>query len=53
LDKRQPYWSRLEQLLDQSTRRGFSSLGRSELQELGLLYRQIAADLAVLREDRG
>lgn len=53
MDKRQPYWSRLEQLLDQSTRRGFSSLGRSELQELGLLYRQIAADLAVLREDRG
>ena len=27
--------------------------GRSELQELGLLYRQIAADLAALREDRG
>lgn len=52
MDKRQPYWSRLEQLLDQSKRRGLSSLGRSELQELGLLYRQIAADLAVLREDR-
>jgi len=43
----------LEQLLDQSARKGLSSLGRSELQELGLLYRQIAADLAALREDRG
>jgi uncharacterized membrane protein SpoIIM required for sporulation len=29
------------------------SLSRSELQEVGLLYRQIAADLAALREDRG
>jgi uncharacterized membrane protein SpoIIM required for sporulation len=43
----------LEQLLDQSARKGLSSLGRSELQEVGLLYRQIAADLAALREDRG
>jgi hypothetical protein len=53
LDKRKPYWIRLEQLLDDSARRGLSSLGRSELQEMGLLYRQIAADLAALREDRG
>lgn len=53
LDKRKPYWARLEQLLDQSARKGFSSLGRSELQELGLLYRQIAADMAALREDGG
>ncbi len=51
LEKRKPYWIRLEQLLDQSTKSGFRSLGRSELQELGLLYRQIAADLATLRED--
>ena len=53
LDKRKPYWIRLEQLIDDSARRGLSSLGRSELQEMGLLYRQIAADLAALREDRG
>ncbi|MFZ3266252.1 MAG: stage II sporulation protein M [Terriglobales bacterium] len=53
LEKRKPYWTRLEQLLDRSAKRGFRSLGRSELQELGLLYRQIAADLAALREDRG
>jgi uncharacterized membrane protein SpoIIM required for sporulation len=51
LEKRKPYWTRLEQLLEQVTRSGFRSLGRSELQELGLLYRQIAADLATLRED--
>ena len=53
LEKRKPYWTRLEQLLDQSARSGFRRMGRSELQELGLLYRQIAADLAALREDRG
>ncbi len=53
LDKRKPYWTRLDQLLDQTTRQGLRKLGRSELQELGLLYRQIAADLAALREDRG
>ena len=53
LEKRKPYWTRLEQLLDQSARAGLRRMGRSELQELGLLYRQIAADLATLREDRG
>lgn len=53
LAKRKPHWVRLEQLLDMSSRRGLRSLHRSELQELGLLYRQIAADLATLREDRG
>jgi uncharacterized membrane protein SpoIIM required for sporulation len=53
LEKRKPYWTRLEFLLDESRRTGFRALGRSELQEIGLLYRQIAADLAALREDRG
>ena len=53
LEKRKPHWSRLEELLDRATNKGFKSLSRSELQELGLLYRQIAADLAALREDRG
>ena len=52
LDKRQPYWTRLEALLDRIGRSGLDSLNRPELQELGLLYRQIASDLAVLREDR-
>jgi uncharacterized membrane protein SpoIIM required for sporulation len=53
LEKRKPHWSRLEQLLDHCAGKGFKSLSRSELRELSLLYRQIAADLAALREDRG
>ena len=53
LEKRKPHWSRLEELLERTTKKGFQSLSRFELQELGLLYRQIAADLAALREDRG
>jgi uncharacterized membrane protein SpoIIM required for sporulation len=53
LEKRKPHWSRLEELLERTTNNGFKSLSRFELQELGLLYRQIAADLAALREDRG
>jgi uncharacterized membrane protein SpoIIM required for sporulation len=53
LKTREPYWRRLEQLLDRTERDGFRSLTRPELQELGLLYRQIASDLATLREDAG
>lgn len=51
LNQRSPLWSRLEYLLDQSAGAGIKALSRSELQELGLLYRQIAADLATVRED--
>ena len=51
LEKRQSHWKRLEHLLDQSHRDGLKSLPRLELQELGLLYRQAAADLSALRED--
>lgn len=51
LGKRKPYWDRLESLLDAAGRKGLSSLTRAELRELGLLYRQTAADLAVVRED--
>jgi uncharacterized membrane protein SpoIIM required for sporulation len=53
IEKRKSHWLRLEALLDESNRSGFRTMGRSELQELGLLYRQIAADLAALREDPG
>jgi uncharacterized membrane protein SpoIIM required for sporulation len=53
LEKRKPYWSKLEALLSQSANGGLKSLSRSELQELSLLYRQTAADLAAIREDRG
>jgi uncharacterized membrane protein SpoIIM required for sporulation len=51
LEKRQSHWKRLEQLLDQVKDRSLRSLTRAELQELGLLYRQAAADLSTLRED--
>ena len=50
IEKRRPYWGQLEGLL-QSSGKGLSSLTRSELQDLGLLYRQTAADLAAIRED--
>jgi uncharacterized membrane protein SpoIIM required for sporulation len=50
LEKRKPYWARLEQLVHVSGR-GISALRQSELQELGLLYRQTASDLAAVRED--
>jgi uncharacterized membrane protein SpoIIM required for sporulation len=53
LEKRKPYWSKLETLLNQSAKSGLKSLSRSDLQELSLLYRQTAADLAAIREDRG
>src|SRR6476646_4470836 len=51
LEKRQNHWKRLEGLLDQVQTNGLGSLTRLELQELGLLYRQAAADLSALRED--
>jgi uncharacterized membrane protein SpoIIM required for sporulation len=52
LEKRKPHWSKLEALLNQSSKDGLKSLSRSDLQELSLLYRQTAADLAAIREDR-
>src|ERR1700723_2591452 len=51
LEKRRPYWSRLEEPIGRSQRRGVSVFKHLELQELGLLYRQTASDLAVVRED--
>jgi len=51
LAKRKPHWQRLEQLVDRSRRRGVAALDHDELQELGLLYRQTASDLATVRED--
>ena len=51
LDQRAPHWRRLEALLDRAPGGRLRGLNRGELQELGLLYRQIAADLATVRED--
>jgi uncharacterized membrane protein SpoIIM required for sporulation len=50
LEKRKPHWARLEKLVHQSSR-GLAALRHDELQELGLLYRQTASDLAAVRED--
>lgn len=49
--KRRPHWDRLAYLLTRSDQNGLGNLSRSELQELALLYRQVAADLSVLRRD--
>ena len=49
--KRRPHWDRLSSLLSQSDASGLGQLSRAELQELALLYRQVAADLSVLRQD--
>lgn len=44
-------WDRLQALLGQADSAGLGQLSRRELEELALLYRQVAADLSVLRED--
>ena len=51
LNKRKPHWARLTELVDRSANRGIRALTHKELQELGLLYRQTASDLATARED--
>lgn len=50
IEKRKPHWGRLEHLIAQANQ-GVSKLSHLELQELGLLYRQTASDLAAVRED--
>jgi uncharacterized membrane protein SpoIIM required for sporulation len=51
LQKRRPYWARIDELLARSGRGGVRALTHTELQELALLYRQTASDLATIRED--
>src|SRR2546430_596252 len=51
LEKRKPYWDRLESIVQRSGRGGLGALSHEELRELGLLYRQVAADLSSVRED--
>ena len=50
IEKRKPYWQKLETLVT-SASGGVRSLDHGELQELSLLYRQTAADLAAIRQD--
>jgi uncharacterized membrane protein SpoIIM required for sporulation len=53
MQKRKAHWERLEELIRRSSAgpSGLSKLNHEELQELGLLYRQTAADLSVAQED--
>lgn len=51
IEKRRQHWTRLETLVQTSGAGGVSRFSPSELQELALLYRQTAADLASVRED--
>jgi len=51
LARRRPLWDRLQGLLGQADAAGVGQLSRAELEELALLYRQVAADLSVLRQD--
>jgi len=50
-EKRRPYWERLESLVRASGGKSVSALSPGQLQELALLYRQTASDLATVRED--
>ena len=51
LEKRKPFWNRLEQLVTSAGRGNVRALSHREIQELALLYRQAAADLSRVRED--
>jgi uncharacterized membrane protein SpoIIM required for sporulation len=51
IQKRQPHWERLTALVAAADRERLRGLSRSELQEMALLYRQVASDLSSLRQD--
>jgi uncharacterized membrane protein SpoIIM required for sporulation len=52
IQKRTPHWERLTSLVAAADHNRLKGLSRSELQELALLYRQVASDLSTLRQDR-
>ena len=51
IDLRKGNWSRLEELLAEAEKSGVKRLRAPELRDLGLLYRQAAADLSSVRAD--
>ncbi len=51
IDLRKGNWSRLEELLAEAEKGGVKRLSAPELRDLGLLYRQAAADLSSARAD--
>ena len=52
IDHRKTNWSRLEALLAEAESHGIKRLPAADLRDLGLLYRQAAADLSTVRADR-
>jgi uncharacterized membrane protein SpoIIM required for sporulation len=52
IDSRKDNWNRLDALVRQVETSGVKSLSPIELRDLGLLYRQGAADLSAVRSDR-
>ena len=52
MELRKDNWNRLDSLLRQVETSGVRSLPPSDLRDLGLLYRQAAADLSAVRADR-
>lgn len=52
IEKRTPHWERLTTLVATADQARLRALSRAELQELALLYRQVASDLSMLRQDR-
>jgi uncharacterized membrane protein SpoIIM required for sporulation len=52
IQKRTPHWERLASLVAEAGQTRLKGLSRGELQELALLYRQVASDLSTLRQDR-
>ena len=51
IELRKPNWTRLESLVQQVESGSLKSLSASDLHDLGLLYRQAAADLSAVRSD--
>ena len=51
IQKRTPHWDRLTALVAAADQNRMQALSRNELQELALLYRQVASDLSTLRQD--
>jgi len=52
IDSRKDNWNRLDALVRQVESHGVKALPPSDLRDLGLLYRQAAADLSAVRADR-
>ena len=51
IDLRKTNWSRLESLISRAESAGVKTLPHADLRDLGLLYRQAAADLSAVRAD--